>query len=390
MGNSKGQQFSFSSGNLFVTDSDGTTRELCILQNASLNFATTSKELQDTYKVAKLIALASMKVTGKFEPAEWRPEAMSLGLSGVGTISKGQYLLSNEETQAMSSTTTTYTGKYASGFKKDMGVDNITSSTARISMSKFTDSTLGTVGTVTLGTSSAGGSIEAGTYYVRCAYVTEALASKLTLDTQAASMTLDADYGVTAASTAVNTGALTTTTNEITATVTANDSAGGYAWYVGSASGSETLQVVTSTNTVTLTQIVSGGDSASDSDLSAVVPCGYYKVASGVYSFNPTDCADGLEVNLKYMYKTTTSGGKIITLTNQKQGLATYFQMFLGGTLVNQMGVSQQANIYLGSVVSNKLSLAFKIGDFNYPSYEFEAFSDSSNSIGWLSIGGYA
>jgi len=386
-----GQQFLFSAGNLFMIDSSGTPREATVIQSAEVDFATSTKSLQDTYKVAKLVALADLKISGKFSAAEWSAETMAMGLANCATVTKGtQYKLSNEETATLSSTVQSFTAANASGFNQDLGVDDVSSIFKLISMNKFSDATLGTVGTVTATGAAAGGSIAAGTYYIRCAYITSILANKLTLNVQAPNMTLDADYGVTAASVAVNTGALTGSANMITANVAANSSAGGYAWYVGSASGSETLQEVTSTNSISLSSLVSGGDEVPTADTSAVVPAGYYKVVSGVYSFNPAECAAGLTIKPKYMYKTTNDGGRLISINNTKQGLATYYQMFLSGTLVNQAGIAEQANIWLFAITCNKLGISMKIGEFNYPSYEYQAFSTAANTIGYMSLGGAA
>jgi hypothetical protein len=390
--NAAGQQFLFSAGNLFMIDSGGTPREAAIIQSAELDFSTSTKALQDTYKVAKLIALADLKISGKFAAAEWSAETMSMGLAGCGTVTRGvQYKLSNDESATLSGTSNSFTVANATGFNQDLGVDNISSVFKLISMNLFSGTSLGTVGTVGVTTASTGGSLGVGSYYVRCAYITSELASRITLNAQTSGMTLGgADYGVTAASVAVTTGALTGSTNLINATVMANANAGGYAWYVGTASGSETLQEVTTTNTISLSSLVSGGDAVVTADTSAVVPSGYYSVSNGVYTFNLADCAAGLTVKPKYMYKTTNLGGRLISINNTKQGLATYYQMFLSGTLVNQANVAEQANIWLFAVTCNKLGISMKIGDFNYPAYEYTAFSTAANTIGYISIGGAA
>lgn len=388
--NDAGQQFLFSAGNLFLIGD--TPREAGIIQSSEVDFAGTTKSLQDTYQVSKLVVLADMKISGKFAAAEMNADLMNIGMAGSGKVTTGkQYKFSNEESFTLSTSTTTATVANSSGFETDLGVDDVTSVYKKISMSLFTDSALTSVGTVTVSNSSTGGSIAAGTYYVRCAKITSKLAATITLDAQAASMSIDdAGFGITAASTAVNTGAITGSTNEITASVPADSACGGYAWYVGTSSGAETLQEVTSTNTVTLTEIVAGGDQAPTSDTSAVVPTGYYKNISGVYSFNPTQCKNGLTVIPKYIYETDSAGGRIITITNKKQGLAPAYALYLSTTLVNQAKVEEQMSIYLYNVIISKLSMGMKIGELTYPAYEFTAFSTAANTIGWMSIGGQA
>lgn len=267
-GQAAGQQFLFSAGNLFMIDSSGTPREATVIQSAELDFATSTKSLQDTFKVAKLVALADLKISGKFAAAEWSAETMAMGLAGCATVTSGtQYKMSNEETATLSSTVLSFTAANATGFQQDLGVDNISSVYALISMNKYVDIT---------------------------------------------------------------------------------------------------------------------------TDGTGVVPTGCYKVVNGVYTFNTADCAAGLTVKVKYMYKTTTDGGRLLTINNSKQGLATYYQMFLSGTLVNQLGIAEQANIWLFAVTCNKLGISMKIGDFNYPSYEYQAFSTAANTIGYMSLGGSA
>jgi len=95
--------------------------------------------------------------------------------------------------------------------------------------------------------------------------------------------------GVGAASASFSTGALSGSTNAISATVTPVSGALAYAWYVGVA-GSETLQIVTAFPSMTITQLVTGGDAVStvtnDGTLDPLVFDGYIPQilnASGYY-----------------------------------------------------------------------------------------------------------
>jgi len=139
-------------------------------------------------------------------------------------------------------------------------------------------SSLGTVATPTAATATTGGTIAANTYYCRVAALTLIAANRVNLNAQIANMVLgvgatdssnnpiaNAFDGVTAASTAqtvTTTGAAST----ITLTATPVTGALAYAWFVGTTSGAETLQIVTTNSAVTLTALVAGGTVAPAAD----------------------------------------------------------------------------------------------------------------------------
>lgn len=131
---------------------------------------------------------------------------------------------------------------------------------------------------ITAGTS---GSIAAGTYSVKVAAMTLLAANRIIQNQQAANLVLgvpatDASNnviagafdGVSIASAATSTGALTGSVNSLALSVTPVQGALAYAWFVGTA-GSETLQIVTTNSAVTLTALVSGGSSAPTANGSA-------------------------------------------------------------------------------------------------------------------------
>lgn len=122
--------------------------------------------------------------------------------------------------------------------------------------------------------------ITAGTYSVKVAALTLVAANRVVTNMQVANMTglavaatdssgsaISGAYdGVTAASTGAS---VTVAAGEnITATVTPVKGALAYAWFVG-ASGSETLQIVTTNSAVVLTDLVTGGSAAPTADGSA-------------------------------------------------------------------------------------------------------------------------
>lgn len=137
---------------------------------------------------------------------------------------------------------------------------------------------LGSVSTPTASAvTDATSTISAGTYSVKVAALTLVAANRVVTNTQVANMkglevaatdssgtpVSGAFDGVTAASTGAS---VTVAAGEnITATVTPVKGALAYAWFVG-ASGSETLQIVTTNSAVVLNALVTGGSSAPTAD----------------------------------------------------------------------------------------------------------------------------
>jgi len=136
---------------------------------------------------------------------------------------------------------------------------------------------LGTPSAPTVTGATTGGSIAANTYYVKVAALTLVGAQQgVVFNKQYSGITLNgfavynssgtvisnATNGATAASSATS---VTTTTaaSTITATATPVSGAVAYAWFVGTTSGSETLQMVTSYSSCTLTKYLTDGDSVS-------------------------------------------------------------------------------------------------------------------------------
>ena len=140
---------------------------------------------------------------------------------------------------------------------------------------------LGTVATPTASAvTDATSTITAGSYSVKVAALTLVAANRVVTNMQIANMKgleipatdssnqpiTGAFDGVTAASTA---GSVTVSSGEgISATVTPVKGALAYAWFVG-ASGSETLQIVTTNSAMSINKLVTGGSSAPTADGSA-------------------------------------------------------------------------------------------------------------------------
>jgi len=105
---------------------------------------------------------------------------------------------------------------------------------------------------------------------------------------------------------------------------------------------------------------------------------GQYSVAGGVYSFSAGDAGAAL----LFTYTYTTTGGYNLALSNMLMGSAPSFKLVL-----NEQYQGKTLNLELNSVISPKLSLAFKNEDFMIPEFDFQAAADPAGNIGniWLS-----
>jgi hypothetical protein len=105
---------------------------------------------------------------------------------------------------------------------------------------------------------------------------------------------------------------------------------------------------------------------------------GQYSESGGVYSFSAGDAGASLLITYSY----TATGGVGIALGNQLMGSQPSFKLVL-----SEQYQGKTLNVALNSVISPKLSLAFKNEDFMVPEFDFQASADVSGNIGniWLS-----
>lgn len=146
-------------------------------------------------------------------------------------------------------------------------------------MMKEEDALLGSNNSVALGTptaptvaSGSSGTIGAGTYNVIVVALTYTALKIATVSltgvptnqtvTGADGQTFTLNAGSSMKSGATSTGALSGSTNSVTASTPAVNGAVGYAWYMGTA-GNETLQAITTINSVALTSLSTGNQNAS-------------------------------------------------------------------------------------------------------------------------------
>lgn len=99
-------------------------------------------------------------------------------------------------------------------------------------------------------------------------------------------------------------------------------------------------------------------------------------IATGVYTFAAADT--GGSVLLNYEYTATSTTAKSNTIVNQLTGYAPFFKAALS---LHYGG--KAFNLVLNQCMSNKLSLPFKNDDFAVPDFDFSAFADAANNIGY-------
>jgi len=103
-------------------------------------------------------------------------------------------------------------------------------------------------------------------------------------------------------------------------------------------------------------------------------------VATGVYTFASADA--NMAVLISYEYSATSSAGpKYINISNQLMG---YAPTFKAGLNVPYQG--KNATLVLNMCMSSKLTLPFKNDDFSISEFDFSAFADASNNVGYIAL----
>jgi len=104
--------------------------------------------------------------------------------------------------------------------------------------------------------------------------------------------------------------------------------------------------------------------------------------ATGQYSFATTImtfAAADANKKIQYIFDYTVTTGKTITITNNNMGTAPTFEIEMYATLDGK-----NITLLLNACTTNKLDLNFKQEDFLIPGFDFSAFADSSDIVGYL------
>lgn len=108
---------------------------------------------------------------------------------------------------------------------------------------------------------------------------------------------------------------------------------------------------------------------------------GQYSVneATGVYTFASGE--NGNNVLISYLYKTTATGAKTLSINNQPAGEAPTFR-----AIFSQKFQGKTLTLTLNALVAESLAFGFKAEDFSMPDFAFAAQADSLGVVGELSL----
>lgn len=154
----------------------------------------------------------------------------------------------------------------------------------------------------------------------------------------------------------------------------------GEAGTIPSPSGPYTITVANSGTFYAVMQVVNASTGARMTQVASGPTTGQFSVAAGVFTFAAADA--GVPVLFDYLY-TDASNGRTITLTNQLMGVAPSFKLLLAEKYDTSTLVVQ-----LNKVVGAKLSMPLKQDDFMISELELAAFTDSTNTLGFISLTG--
>jgi hypothetical protein len=106
---------------------------------------------------------------------------------------------------------------------------------------------------------------------------------------------------------------------------------------------------------------------------------GQYSVSAGVYTFAAADANKAVILNYEYSASSTT--GKVFNLTSDTMGYTPSFSV-----LLSQQYDGKTLAVKLNRAVSGKLNVPLKNDDFAMFDFEATAFTDASNSLGYICL----
>jgi hypothetical protein len=104
---------------------------------------------------------------------------------------------------------------------------------------------------------------------------------------------------------------------------------------------------------------------------------GQYSVSAGVYTFAAADTTLGVKISYTY----TSASGTTLTMSNQLMGAANTFK-----TVLSLPYNSQKFTLTLNACVASSNSLNTSLEDFTKQPFAFDAFVDSSDTLGTISF----
>jgi hypothetical protein len=102
---------------------------------------------------------------------------------------------------------------------------------------------------------------------------------------------------------------------------------------------------------------------------------------TGIYTFNATDVTSAFDVKISYAYSLAT--GLITTIVNEFQGVLPVFKATF---YTRRFGINSNSLVWtLNACVCSQITMPARMGEYNIPNLNFQAFSDASGVVGTIS-----